>query len=77
MYRLENFIGVSNALPDFPDLVHPLRDLGSCLAGCIFGAPELQEEVNSLLEERNQQVQWERETDLKCRRRGGDVLFVS
>ncbi len=61
---LENFIRIPNTLIDFSDLVLPLRDLGSCLAGCITDAPELQEEVALLLEERNRQIQWERETDL-------------
>jgi hypothetical protein len=66
MHRLENFIQISNPLIDFPEFVPPLRDLGCCLAGCITDAPELREEVAQLLEERNQQLELERETDLNA-----------
>jgi len=66
MYRLKNYHEIPRAIVDFPKLVPPLRDLGCCLAGCITDAPELREEVGQLLEERNQQIELERETDLNA-----------
>jgi hypothetical protein len=63
MYRLNNIRQIENPLVDFPDFVQPVREVACCLTGCMPDMPYVESEMTSLLEERNLQVQSERETE--------------
>jgi hypothetical protein len=65
MYRLNNFRRIGQSRVDFPNFVQPLREVARCLADCVPDMPEVKAELTLLLEERNRQVQSDREIDLK------------
>jgi hypothetical protein len=65
MYRLNNFRRIANSSVDFPDFVPPVREVACCLAVCVPDMPEVRPEMTFLLEERNRQVQSDREIDPK------------
>jgi hypothetical protein len=64
-YRLNNIRQIVNPLVDFPDFVQPVREVACCLTGCVPDMPYVESEMTSLLEDRNLQVQKERETEPK------------
>jgi hypothetical protein len=64
MYRLANYRRVAQSDFDVSRFLPPVRELARCLGACVPGEPELQQRIISLLEERNEEVQTERATDL-------------
>jgi hypothetical protein len=62
-YRLINFRRIAKAIGDFPTLEEPLREVACCLSNCVPEMPGVQEEMASLFEERNRQVQSDCEND--------------
>jgi hypothetical protein len=63
MYRLNNFRRIAHSFVDFPDFVQPVREVACCLAACVPDMPEVRAEMICLLEDRNRQVQSDREID--------------